>query len=1147
MKKITAKCFIILSALVVLLLPSCIREDFATRMVPELPEGKISLDGSLILPFAQDQGDWMATKAATMGEETPKVKFLYLAVFSAGDILYEIVKAKPGTQSHPTAEEAGFNCGSESENYITKFHVDGLTKVPSGDRYVHFIATTRAIPEFENMEMNLVDEGTFVRTLVTTNGALAYWGRRHYGSITETSDMKGIKMIRNFSKVKVKLDDGVSNFQILGFKVFNTPVYGTITPFNTNTDDYITVGNEVQINFDRFARYELAAEQDAPYTWLTNTDMYNGFMPPVIEYNSWSSYYSSDGTDTMDANHLWIDPAEPDYLYECSYRPDANPFIILKARLNEGGNWKTYYYKADFVYKDRFEDPVTHVVTGTGDNIYYNILRNFCYTLNITGVNGKGSDSVYDAVNSIALNNFEGSTMAQELTNIANDDSRLYVSQTDILLTFGTSFKMYVKSGTGANFATNDNASITAEIRDATSGNNIVASNDKISIAGSDVGGSGTYSDWREVTITCANPESLQPGEVWKQPIVFKNGSGLTRTVNLTLRRPFSLSVDAQDYVPAGKGQEVWVDFNVPAGLTVARFPLYFYIEQEENTMYPKPLAPGADETLTVENGPSLIPGRTKNNYYYRRSINWEEYTSTPTDINGIKTFRSFFLTMVEQSATTVWVVASPNNDFYYPVDATNNSTNRDTFANEMEEGNIYFSYYGMQLNVGGTAVNKATSNASAPIYYSSSNTDVATVDGDGKVTGVGVGTATITATSPAYKNYTAAEPISYTVTVTADMLSGLSVKWANEPVFVVKVGSDVQTPGSYSVKPEYTTAGGTVNVSYTSADPGMATVSSNGTVHGVSPGYVLITYSVTTPAGNGYAASTQSVSYEIQVVSNKAASGTIHHEETFLGPTMGDYWIVREVVTDGDTWQSGNDRTADFTRLTWFSDGRCYRHLWYPYYNPGTGLSFGVAQSAWGAIEEPTTRYDVSESKDVTDYHNQRFAGYSMISSKDIDLSCSAGATITFYHAGNYFSDPAHPDARANMREDAHMRFSKNGGETWSEPVNINYPPGTNWVYIKAQAQIPSDYLVSNFRVAFECTSYPDHFTQLYFTTADGSATTTNNTGYPVYYDVTTVGSVQRVTTSYTHTNTGYPVTVTMDDGRVGTWEIKNLVITED
>ena len=1124
-----------MAALTVLLIPSCVREDdfVEKEEIVKGEEGKISLDGTLELPFAQDQGDWIATKGATMGEEVPTVKFLYLAVFSAGDILYEIVKAKPGTQSHPTAEEAGFNCGSEAENYLTKFHVDGLTKVPSGDRYIHFIATTKAIPEFENTEMNLMDEGTFVRTLVTSNSGLAYWGRRHFGSITETTDMKGIKMIRNFSKVKVKVEDTVTNFRILGFKVFNTPVYGTIAPFNTNTEDYITVGTDVQINFDRFARYELAAQDATPYSWLTNTDMYYGFMPPVIQYNDWSSYYSSNGTDTMDANNMWIDPQDADYLYECSYRPDANPFIILKAQLNESGTWKTYYYKADFVYTD----------STTGDNVYYNILRNFCYTLDIIRVDGKGSDSVYDAVNSIALNNFQGSTMAQELTNIANDNSRLYVSKTDILVTFGTTFTMYVKSATGSSFNVDDNDSITAEIRDATSGNNIVTSSGNISIATSNYG-SGTYSDWREVTIKCVDPVSLKPGEVWKQPIVFKNTSGLTRTVNITLRRPFSLSVDAQDYVAPVKGEEVWVDFNVPAGLTVARFPLYFYLEQEENTMYPKPLAPGANETLTVENGPSLIPGHTKNNYYYRRTINWDEYTSIPTDVNGIKTFRSYFKTMVEQSATTVWVVAAPTNDFYYPVDAGNNSTNRDTFANELEEGNLYFSYYGMQLKVGDSAVNKATSNASAPITYTSSNTSVATVDQNGKVTGEGVGTATITASSDAYRNYTAADPVYYTVTVTDKNLSGLAVEWKTEPVFVVKVGSDVKTEGKYTVASGYT---GAPTASYISADNSIATVSADGTVHGEAPGYVLITYTVNVPAVNGYAAATQSVSYEIQVVSNKAVSGTIHHEETFLENNMGDYSIVEEIVTDGETYRSGNDKTSEFHQYTWFNDGGCYRNMWYPYYNPGTGLSYGVAHSAWGAIEAPTNRWDESESTWATDYHNRRFAGYAKISSKDIDLSCSAGATITFYHAGNYFYDPAHTDARANMRSDAHLLFSKDGGLTWSDPVNINYPPGINWIYIKAQAQIPSDYLVSNFRVAFECESFPDHFDQLYYTDDTYTSTTTNPTSYPVYYKVITVGTEERQTTTYTHEETPYPVKVTRDDGRAGTWEIKNLTIIEN
>ncbi|MBO7070893.1 MAG: hypothetical protein J6W09_06335, partial [Bacteroidales bacterium] len=89
-------------ATLVLLAPSCVREDeiYEKETIVKHDDGTVSLDGSLILPFSQDQGDWVTTKGAKMGEEIPTVKFLYLAVFSAGDILYEIIKAKPGTQSH---------------------------------------------------------------------------------------------------------------------------------------------------------------------------------------------------------------------------------------------------------------------------------------------------------------------------------------------------------------------------------------------------------------------------------------------------------------------------------------------------------------------------------------------------------------------------------------------------------------------------------------------------------------------------------------------------------------------------------------------------------------------------------------------------------------------------------------------------------------------------------------------------------------------------------------------------------------------------------------------------------------------------------------------------------------------------------------
>lgn len=1157
MKKLVYIFFIIAAGMA--LVASCVREewDVEKRKSEEvvIEEGTpITIEGSLLIPKESD--DTWATRAFT---EAPSVKALYVAVFNAGDILTELVKANPGTQSHPTTS---FVAGEESENYLTYFNVT-LQAVPSGVRYVQFIAVSDTLDRFEGSNVDQISEATFVQDLVTKydpatdDHVVAFWARTNYNSILPNTDMKNIPMTRNFAKAQIDADASLSeHFKIYGFKIFDTPKSGTIAPFNINSDDYVPDGTGHNVvNFDRFVSFNSALGNSFPYSFITGTERgqlnYQGFTLSGVEYDDLSRYYDAGGTD----NVPWKDPSASDYLYECSYRSNRNPFIIIKAKYSDaaistesGWNSVDYsYYKADFVYN-----------TPNG-NKYYHILRNFLYTLHITGVNGKGSNTVYEAYNSIALNNFDGSTMSSLLNNIANEDSYIAVSYTDVLHTSGTSFTFYIKSRTGDNLATNDNANIVPSVRDSTSGGMIVKQASDIVISGADEG-SGIYAGWRKVTVKVSkDPWDLNPGEVWKQPIVFTNSKGLTRTVNITMRKPFSLAVDVQDYVPKVKGEEVWVDFDVPAGLTQPRFPIYFYLEQEDNTLYPKPLAAGADATLSVESGPSLIPGRTNNNYYYRRTITWDEYSKMDSDINGIKTFRSYFLTLVPQSSTTVWVVASPDNDYYYPVDATNNSTNRDTFANNMEDGELSFERLGMQLNVGGTAYNLATANSGATVSYSSSDVNVAKVDPDGKVTGVGVGTATITATAPEYKNFEAPDPISYEVEVTELKISGLAVEWAREPAYVVKVNSTVTTEGTYATDTSYHAA---VTYEYTSSAPGVATVSSNGTVTGVSAGTAVITYraDAAADAEHGFKGTSQSVSYTINVVAAHPASGTIYHNETFLTPSMGDYTVVQEIVTDGATYLTGNDRLADFKQYTYFSGTSTYRGLWYPYYTMKSHVSYGVAHSAWGAIEPPTYRYDPVQLDTVIDYHNARYSAYSQLASPEIDLSCSAGATLTFYHAGHYFYN------RQNMKNDAHLRFSNDGGSTWSAPVDINYPPGTNWIYIKASVNIPSEYLVSNFRIAFDCSSIRDTFSRLYFedNTYDPKKTTTTETDYPVFYATGEYDKTDsqgqpvldendnpvketRILTTYTNVNTGYEVWVTNDDGRAGTWEIKNVLITEN
>jgi uncharacterized protein YjdB len=123
-------------------------------------------------------------------------------------------------------------------------------------------------------------------------------------------------------------------------------------------------------------------------------------------------------------------------------------------------------------------------------------------------------------------------------------------------------------------------------------------------------------------------------------------------------------------------------------------------------------------------------------------------------------------------------------------------------------------------------------------VSWSSSNSNVATVDSSGVVTGVSSGTATITATT-ADGGYTATSVVTVTVPVT-----GVTV---NPPTMSLVPGATSKITATLS--PSNAT---NQNVSWSSSNSSVATVDSNGLVTGVSGGTATIT---ATTADGGYTA----------------------------------------------------------------------------------------------------------------------------------------------------------------------------------------------------------------------------------------------------------------------------------------------------
>lgn len=140
-------------------------------------------------------------------------------------------------------------------------------------------------------------------------------------------------------------------------------------------------------------------------------------------------------------------------------------------------------------------------------------------------------------------------------------------------------------------------------------------------------------------------------------------------------------------------------------------------------------------------------------------------------------------------------------------------------------------SYSSNSICIGGTAT--YSSNGTAGGTWSSNNTNVATVNNAGVVTGIAPGTATITYTL----NSGCGTPVSASagITVNPDVNAG-TLSYSNNQVCV---------DGSVNYA-----SNGTPGGTWTSSNPAVATVGINGAVTGVSPGTAVITYTLTGCSG---------------------------------------------------------------------------------------------------------------------------------------------------------------------------------------------------------------------------------------------------------------------------------------------------------
>ena len=615
----------------------------------ELPLGAIGSKATITFSTAE------LLEPETRGVVDPNVRVetLHLIVFDENGMLVEVCEATELGSSDHDGHTGG-------RNYTVTLTV---TDEP---RIIHYVANCDVDQVVYGHETSVI--GNMFVDRNDSEGAeteyeVSYWARIEVpyilveeieekqadGTFKKVLSLVGdikdafmhVPLLRNYAEITVTDDfeNKDDTFKVEGFIVYNLLNRGTVAPYNSNTQQF-------QSFFERDGQ---TITKKYLYPEMYKEFHYEGHALT-------SAQLITDLVRNPDGTIKEFKPGEPFYVYErkVSVMTDEEekwrespPHIIIKARYSDDGDAvketdPVYYYKMDLVYTEKDAQ-------GTEEVKYYNILRNFQYDFNITKIHDVGYDSWEKAVDGAAGNNISGSSTTSKLTNISDDDGRLWVSYTDITLVTGEDVVFRYK------YIPNYYGTEGSEYAQGAVRNDLVHfQNIKGDvITGIDKGDEKDAADgWREVTI-----HVNEPSNITRQQILYlkTNNSNLNRQIRHTLRKKLTMQVEATPKVLGQILQPVKVDIKLPPGMTEDMFPLALNMETEHRTLSPD--ATANDDPIPVTAGPSIVTGRVgESSYYYTVTIpTFDAYNALPKD-GDMRVVTTHWRTNMAANASTFYV-----------------------------------------------------------------------------------------------------------------------------------------------------------------------------------------------------------------------------------------------------------------------------------------------------------------------------------------------------------------------------------------------------------------------------------------------------------------------------------------------------------
>ena len=634
-------------------------EDSPINQPTELPTGAIGSKATITFSTADLTGsETRGVLDPNVQDPTTDIKTLHLIVFDENGMLVEVCEAKElGNSDHVDPETGETHKGGR--------HYTVTLTVTDEPRIIHYVANCPVDQVVYGHETSIIGN-----MFVDRNGSegaktvheVSYWARIEVPCILveekEVTQADGTKkkvislvdeiehkfkhvpLLRNYAEITVLDNTEQTDFEFIGFTVYNLLDRGTVAPYNSNKQKfqsftYIDPETEKMKNYS----YPQISSQGYEGHALTSAQLITDFIR------------NDDGTIKI------YDAGQPFYVYErkVSVMTDEEekwrespPHIIIKGRYNHGKQVTDaspiYYYKMDLVYRETDAN-------GNEEIKYYNILRNFKYKFTLTQVHDEGYTSLDLAVAGAAGNNISGSSSTSKLTNVSDNAGRLWVSYTDITLVTNKDVTFRYKYipnyyGVEEHQYTKDEIHNELVRFENTTGDVITG----FAVAENNISDGGEWDGWREVTISVNTPDDI----IRQQIVSLKtDNSNLNRQIRHTLRKKLTMQVECTPKVKPEIKQGVQVDIKLPAGMTDDMFPLSLNMETDDRTLSPD----ATKNSIPVTAGYSIIDGkRTELSYYYTVVISTiDDYKALPSDGN-MKVYTTYWLTNKADNASTFYV-----------------------------------------------------------------------------------------------------------------------------------------------------------------------------------------------------------------------------------------------------------------------------------------------------------------------------------------------------------------------------------------------------------------------------------------------------------------------------------------------------------